>query len=387
MRRISCGARRRRVLLLIAGMALSTAGAASAPARAQATSGEPVTIGAILSVTGPVAGVGQPERDGALLAEKIVNASGGVGGRPLKLVIEDDASNPDTAISKATGLIRSTKVRALIGSSNLPSTVAIGGLTDPIRLPQVALSGIGPAVEAKRTCVVHLLAPQELNARAALTYVRDALKAKRVGLLHDSGYGQAVANSLKAVAPEYGVELAQVEKFEIGATDVSAQAAKVKNAGVDVVVIVASSATPFRNVHDLRIGVPVIGSIASSSYDYVRAMGEAAEGVIFPEFLIAEDPLPHQVKFVATFKEAYGRLPKNYEAAGWDAVNLLAKVLAEAGPEADNAAVCAALRKPLRGVLATYDFSAPDMTGLGLSSFSYSQVKNGSFVRLPLPAR
>ncbi|MFG1371976.1 ABC transporter substrate-binding protein [Xanthobacter oligotrophicus] len=387
MRRTSCGAQRRRVLLLVAGMALSTAGTTPARAQGHATSREPVTIGAILSVTGPVAGVGQPERDGALLAEKIVNASGGIGGRPLKLVIEDDASNPDTAISKATGLIRSTRVRALIGSSNLPSTVAIGGLTDPVKLPQVALSGMGPAVEARRTCVVHLLAPQELNARAALAYVRDALKVKRIGLLHDSGYGQAVANSLKAVAPDYGVELAQVEKFEIGATDVSTQAAKVKNAGVEAVVIVASSATPFRNVHDLRMGVPVIGSIASSSYDYVRAMGEAAEGVIFPEFLIAEDPLPHQAAFVATFREAYGRLPKNYEAAGWDAVNLLARVLAEAGPEADNAAVCAALRKPLRGVLATYDFSAPDMTGLGLASFSYSQVKNGGFVRLPFPPR
>lgn len=386
MRRASCGATRRRVLMLAAAAAVAHA-AGPALAQGQAPQGPPVSVGAILSVTGPVAGVGQPERDGALLAEKVVNAAGGVGGRPLKLVIEDDASNPDTAISKATGLIRSTRVRALIGSSNLPSTVAIGGLTDPIKLPQIALSGIGPAVEAKRTCVVHLLAPQELNARAALAYVRDALKVKRIGLLHDSGYGQAVANSLKAVAPDYGVELAQVEKFEIGATDVSAQAAKVKNAGVDAVIIVASSATPFRNVHDLRIGVPVIGSIASSSYEYVRAMGEAAEGVIFAEFLIAEDPLPHQAEFVATFQKAYDRLPKNYEAAGWDAVNLIARALAEAGPEADNAAVCAALRKPLQGVLASYDFSAPDMTGLSLASFNYSQVKNGGFVRLPFPPR
>ena len=53
-------------------------------------------------------------------------------------------------------------------------------------------------------------------------------------------------------------------------------------------------------------------------------MGEGAEGVVFPEFLIAEDPLPHQASFVQTFKAAYGRLPKNYEAAGWDAVHVLA---------------------------------------------------------------
>lgn len=348
-----------------------------------ARAADPIPLGAILSITGPIAGVGQPERDGALLAEKAINAAGGINGRPLRLTIEDDASNPDTAIAKANSLIRETKVKAIIGSTGLAATVAIGGLTDGVKMPQVALSGIGPAIESKRSCLLHLLAPQELNARAALTYLRDNLKISRFAVLHDSGYGQAVFNSIKAVVGDYGLTIVGAEKFEIGATDVTAQAAKVKAASPQAVVIVASSATPFRNVHDVRIGVPVVASIASASYEYIRAMGEGAEGVVFPEFLIAEDPLPHQASFVQTFKAAYGRLPKNYEAAGWDAVHVLADGLKAAGPDADGQALCTAMRKPWQGVLAKYDFAAPNMTGLELTSFSYSQVKGGAFTRLP----
>lgn len=354
-----------------------------AGALAQAGNKSPLVVGAILSVTGPIAGVGIPERDGALLAQKFINAKGGVDGRPIELLIEDDASNPDTAISRANGLIRSSNVKALIGSTGLASTVAIGGLTDPIKLPHVALTGIGPAVEFKRTCLVHLLAPQELNARAALVYAKEALGAKRIGVLHDSGYGQVVFNSIKQVVSDYGIEIAQVEKFDIGATDVTAQAAKVKSVDPQAVIVIASSAAPFRNLRDVQIAAPIIGSIASSSYEYIKAMGDAANGVIFPEFLISEDPLAHQKTFVEQFKTEYGRLPKNYEAAGWDAVHLVAKVLAVAGDGGNNQAICAALRTPFKGTLAEYDFGAENLTGMQLTSFSYSQVKNGAFVRLP----
>ena len=66
-------------------------------ASAQPASGEPIKIGAVLAITGPGAGLGGPTRSGILLAEKAVNAAGGVRGRPIKVIIEDDASNPDNA--------------------------------------------------------------------------------------------------------------------------------------------------------------------------------------------------------------------------------------------------------------------------------------------------
>ena len=354
---------------------------AALPARAQ-TSGEPIKIGAIVSITGAGAGLGVPERNGLLLAEKAINAKGGVNGRPIKIVVEDDASNPDTALSKANDLLFSQKVVALLGPSLTASTVAVGGLTHSNHIPQIAFTGMGPAVEKERKCLAHVLPPQKLNAEALLEYARN-IKATKIGVLHDAGYGSVVLAELKPLADKYGVKLVAVEKFEIGATDTTTQAAKVKATQPDAIFIIATSATPFRNIKQIQATQPIVAAIGSSSYEYVNAMGPAADNIVIPEFLVGEDPLPHQKAFVELYKQAYNSTPKNYEAAGWDAAHIIAQALTKAGADATGQKLCDAMRAPYSGVLANYDFSADDMSGIPLSSYVFSKLVGGKYTRLP----
>ncbi|MDP1854409.1 MAG: ABC transporter substrate-binding protein [Candidatus Omnitrophota bacterium] len=346
------------------------------------TSGDPIKIGAIVSATGAGAGLGIPERNGMLLAEKTINAKGGINGRPIKLIVEDDASNPDTALSKANDLLFSQKVVALIGPSLTASTVAIGGVTHANKFPQIAFTGIGPAVEKERKCLAHILPPQKLNAQALLEYAK-SIKATKVGVLHDAGYGNVVMAEIRPLAESYGVKLVAVEKFEVGATDTTTQAAKVKAAQPDTVFIIATSATPFRNVKQLQMTQPVVAAIGSSSYEYVNAMGPGADNVVIPEFVVGEDPLPHQKAFVDLYKQTYNSTPKNFEAAGWDAVHVMAQAIGKAGPNATPQAICDAMRGPYSGVLANFNFSADDMTGIPLSSFVFSKLVNGKYTRTP----
>lgn len=346
------------------------------------TSGEPIKIGAIVSATGAGAGLGIPERNGMLLAEKTINAKGGIDGRPIKLVIEDDASNPDTALSKANDLLFGQKVVGLIGPSLTASTVAVGGVTHANKIPQIAFTGIGPAVEKERKCLAHVLPPQKLNAQALLEYAK-SIKATKVGVLHDAGYGNVVMAEIRPLADSYGVKLVAVEKFEVGATDTTTQAAKVKAAQPDAVFIIATSATPFRNVKQLQMAQPVVAAIGSSSYEYVNAMGPGADNVVIPEFVVGEDPLPHQKAFVDLYKQTYNSTPKNFEAAGWDAVHVMAQAIGKAGPNATPQAICDAMRAPYSGVLANYNFSADDMTGIPLSSYVFSKLVNGKYTRTP----
>ncbi len=369
----------------IAGAAALLTLTAGVPLHAQNTS-EPILVGAVLSLTGPLAVAGIPERDGIRLAAKRINAAGGVGGRPVELLIEDDGSSPDAAVTKANTLIFNRKVKALLGGSGIGATVAMGGLTAPVKLPQIAFTGLGPPVEKDRTCVFHLTPAQELNARSLLEYATKALKAKRLGVLHDTGFGQSTFTSLRALASSYGVEFVAVEKFEIGSSDVTTQAAKVRIAKPDAVLVVASNPTPFRNARQVRMGAPIIAAHPSAPYDVVKAMGDGADDVIFADFVVAEDPLPQQKDFVAAFQQEYGRLPKNFDAAGYDSLTMLAKALQKAGPNAGNEAVCAALRVPYQGAMTDFDLTAPDMGGLKVSSFVYSQYASGKFTRLPFRA-
>jgi branched-chain amino acid transport system substrate-binding protein len=355
---------------------------AISPAHAQA----PIPVGAVLSLTGAGAGLGGPERHGILLAEKVINARGGIKGRPLKVSIEDDGSKPDIAKSKAENLIFSGKVRALIGPSLTASTGAVGNRTNSIPMVQIACTGLGPQIETTYKMLFHVLPPQALNAKALLEYATKAAKAKRIGVLHDSGYGNVVMTAMKSVADAYDVEFVATEKFEVGATDVTTQAAKVKVANPDAVLVIATSPIPFRNAKQIGIKQPMIAAVGSSSYEYVKGMGEFADDIVFAEFLVAEEPLAHQKEFVELYKKEYGTLPKTYEAAGWDALHLLARALDKAGPDADQQALAAALRAPYPGVLAAYNFAAPDMTGIELSSYTYSKLVKGRFTRLPFSA-
>jgi branched-chain amino acid transport system substrate-binding protein len=365
---------------LAAGTLMSTV---APEAAAQAPQGEPIKIGAVLSLTGPGAGLGQPERNGILLAEKAINERGGIQGRPIKVLIEDDGSKPDNAKSKAEQLIFQEKVVAIIGPSLTASTGAVAAITNAENMAQLTFTGLGPKIELSYKSLFHMLPPQDLNARAMLEYTTKSLKAKKVGILHDSGYGQVVTNSLNALKGNYGVDFVAVEKFEVGASDASAQAAKVRAADPEVVFVIATSPVPFRNARQVKITQPIVSAIGSASYDYVRGMGEFGDDIVFPEFVVGEDPTPQQAAFVKQYQQAYSSLPKNFEAAGWDAVQVVAEALQTAGPNASRADLAKAMRKPYKGVMASYNFAADDMTGIDLTSYIYSRLNKGNFTRLP----
>lgn len=362
-------------------LALAATLAAVAPSLAQTSPGAPIRIGSLLSVTGGLASVGQPEREGMLVALKVLNARGGINGRPLEIVQEDDASSPDSAVSKINALVFTHKVKAIIGPSGIAQTVAVGGITQKANVPLMAFTGLGPPVEKERTCVFHLTPAQELNARGLLAYARDN-NLKKVGVLHDSGYGQVIWNSMKGLDKEYGVDIVAVEKFDITATDVTTQAAKVKAAAPDTVIVMSTASVPFRAVRQVKLDVPMISVHGSSTYETVKAMGDAADNIVFPEFLIAEDPLPTQVEFVEAYKKEYGKLPKHFSAAAWDAVMALADALKTAGADAPGDKLCAAMRRPYQGATTRYDFSASDMGGMTLSGFNYAKLTGGQYSRL-----
>jgi branched-chain amino acid transport system substrate-binding protein len=375
----------RRRFLSATAVALVVGGLLHASVAAQ--SGDPVKVGAVLSLTGPGAGLGLAERNGIQLAERAINEKGGIKGRPLRIVVEDDGSKADIAKSKAENLVFNEKVKAILGPSLTASTGAVAAITNAQQLPQFAMTGLGPPIELTYKSVFHMMPPQSLNARAMLEYATKGLKAKRLGVLHDSGYGQLVTNALKEQAANYAVELVAIEKFEVGATDVSTQAAKVRAANPDALLIIATNPIPFRNARQMRLTQPIVSAIGSSAYQYVKGMGEFGHDIVFPEFVVGEDPLPYQADFVNLYRKAFNELPKNYEAAGWDAVHALARALERVGPDASAEALAKALREPYKGVVAAYNFGAPDMTGIELSSYVYSKLVNGKFTRLPFKAQ
>jgi branched-chain amino acid transport system substrate-binding protein len=360
---------------------IAAAGAAVTPLYAQ--SKEPIKIGAVLSITGPSAGLGVPERNGAVVAAKEINSRGGINGHPLELIIEDDNTNPDTSVSKVNDLIFNKGVVAVLGGSSIAPTVAMGGITAKENVPQFAFTGLGPPVEATRTCVFHMFTPHALNARTLFEYARHN-GFKNVAVLHDSGYGSVVMRELGKITGDYpDIKILDVEKYDITATDVTAQAAKVKAANPEAIFVIAVNATAFRAIRQLQMTQPIIALNGASSYEIVSAMGDAADNIIYPEFVVYEDPLPRQKAFIDYVMKETGARAKNAESVAWDALHVIAHALEKAGVDARREKLCAAIRGPYQGVTTDYDFSAPDMTGIKLSGYIFSKLVHGTYTRLP----
>ena len=113
--------------------------AGQAPA-AGTPSGEPIKLGATLSITGNNAPLGIPERDTLLLLQDQINARGGVSGRPLQVVILDDESKDDAAVANTKRLIQDERVLGVIGSSGSGPSLAMIPTAEETQKPLISLA-------------------------------------------------------------------------------------------------------------------------------------------------------------------------------------------------------------------------------------------------------
>ncbi len=103
--------------------------------------GDPYRIGAVLSLSGPYAGLGEPEKNALEMEVAAINAAGGINGRPIEVIIEDDATDEAQAVSATTKLIEQDEVLAIIGATGTGQTMAMRGDINRAMIPQVSLGG------------------------------------------------------------------------------------------------------------------------------------------------------------------------------------------------------------------------------------------------------
>ncbi len=355
---------------------LSFVAAAALVALPQATpaapSGPPIVIGAILSITGIYAPLGEPESKSLKLAEADINAHGGIAGRPLHIIIEDDEGKGDTAAQLATGLI-GQNVAAIIGGSLTPTSLAIARVASAARVVQLyptPTSGVWNAKTGVQKYVFEVTPRNEIEATKLLSFTKGKLAAKKIALLHDDApYGTAGAAIATDEAHRQGLDVADDEPFPITSTDVTAQLGRIKASGADAVVIWTASpvaALAVRQIRQLGLNVNIVGSTGIVSDNFLRIAGKDGDGVYADMDLNVTHPNAPQRAFMAAYRGAYNARPNNFASFVWDAAHLAALALTQTKGNADGDAVSAALvsMKPYAGSTGTFKFSESDHNGM-----------------------
>lgn len=332
---------------------LFAAAAAAALAAAPVAAQEPIRIGVTQPLTGAFAASGNYVAQGAKIAEDHVNAAGGVLGRKIQLVVEDNKSNPTEAVATAEKLIVKDKVPVMMGAWSSTLTLAVMPKLMEYGVPMlVETSSSGKITTSGNPWIFRISPTSEMEARAFTPMVK-ALGIKKADFLStNNDFGLGAAKEFSDMLKANGVQIGVMETMDPKATDFSAQLAKIKASGGDTVFVttaVEQITLILKQAKEQQLKARIITTGGSNSPDQlIQQAGDAANGsmhlVFFtPWFPDAVKNPELAKKFVADWnarKHHVGGLTEGFR--GWDGVMTIVEAIKAAG-KPDPAAIQKAL--------------------------------------------
>jgi len=370
-------------------------GALSVPlviSSARAQSGEPIKLGfnGDLSAS-PSAQSGRAAVVGIQAAIEDLDKKGGVLGRKLSLVIRDDLSQPPKSIQNMSDLIDGEKVAAVFGPTNSGNALAWKQIPNQKRIPVMGCIGSATDITKPMSAnadnyMFRICSVDRFQVVAVMAYAKKNPATKTIGFLTETtGYGQGGLRDLQEVAKVQGFTPAANERFGVNDTDMTSQLIKLKDAGVDTVLLWAQG-TPIgqvmRSMDKINYFPVVLTSWAADNLSFINAAGPAlAEKPIFLR-TVSEARTPHQQQFFDRIRPKIDADSAfSFAVHAYDATMLLGMAIAKAG-STDGRAVRAALEDlngKFEGYAKTYDkpFSRDNHEGLGAADQRWTCWRNG----------
>jgi branched-chain amino acid transport system substrate-binding protein len=321
----------------------------AAPTLAQ----EPIRIGVTQPLTGAFAASGNYVAQGAKIAEEVINASGGVLGRKIQLVIEDNKSNPTEAAATAEKLIGKDKVPVLMGAWSSTLTLAVMPKLMEYEVPMlVETSSSGKITTSGNPFIFRISPTSEMEARAFTPMVKTFGIKKADFLATNNDFGLGASQEFSQMLKAQGVQVGVMETMDPKATDFSAQLAKIKASGGDTLFVttaVEQATLILKQAKEQQVKARIITTGGSVSPDQLIAQaGDAANGSYhlvfftpwFPEAVKNPDIAR---KFVAEWnsrKYNVGGLTEGFR--GWDGIHTIVEAIKAAG-KAEPKAIAQAL--------------------------------------------
>lgn len=371
----------------LAGVALSALTLGAGFAQAQE-----IKVGAVLSVTGPASFLGDPEKRTLEMAVEDVNAKGGIGGKKVKLVIYDDAGDPNAARTFATRLVEEDKVSAMIGGSTTGTTMAMIPVFEDAQIPFISLAGAVQIIQPVKKWVFKTPHTDTMACEKIFADMKTRGTTK-IGMISGTdGFGKSMRDQCVAVAGKSGIEILHEESYGPRDTDMTPQLTNIKNkAGVQAVINPGFGQGPAivtRNYKQLGLAVPLYQSHGVASKQFIELAGPAAEGVRLPaSALLVASKLPDsdpQKKVVVGYSTAYtkktGQPVSTFGGHAFDGFNIWAEAVVRAKSD-KPAAVRDEIEKTkgFMGTAGVVNMSATDHMGLDLTAFRMLEIKNGDW--------
>lgn len=312
------------------------------PAKAQET----VKLGLVAAMSGQSAKSGEAIVRGLSLAIDEINAAGGLLGKKVELLVRDDESNPAKGVIAARELVQREKVAMVFGGLDTPVSMAIVPFMNGAKVPFMGVWAAGTPITrngAAENYVFRVSAVDVLVDKALVAYAIKKYDTKKPGMiLINNPWGESNEAGLKAALAEKNIPYAAIEKFQDADVDVVPQLTRLKDAGADVLFMVANVAPSSQVVKSLdRMGwnVPIVSHWGPAGGRFSELAGPSSARVHFIQtFSFSGNLSPKAAGVLAALKKKYPEIksladvtPAVGIANAYDAAHLTALAITKAG--------------------------------------------------------
>ncbi len=298
--------------------------------------GGEILVGEYGSLTGSEATFGQSTHNGIMMAMDEVNAAGGVNGKRIKVLTEDDQSKAEEAANAVTKLISQNSVVSVLGEVASSNSLAAAPICQSNKVPMITPSSTNPAVTEKGDYIFRLCFLDSYQGESTANYVTKQLGVKTAAILVDvkSDYSTGLANFFKQQFIKNGGKIVAEQSYAKGDNDFRSQLTRVRAANPQIIFVpgyyndIGQIAIQAR---DLGMKQPLVGGDGWESPKLVEIGGKALEGCYYSNHYFPGDPSSIVQTFVQKYKDRYGQTPDALAALAYDTARVLADSMKRAG--------------------------------------------------------
>lgn len=317
------------LLLLLCTTACNKSGGSSA--------GDTIKVGEFASLTGSEASFGQASHKGTELAIDEINAAGGVLGKKIDLIYDDNQSVQGQSATIVRKLITRDNVIAILGEVASGRSLEAAPICQQFKIPQISPSSTNPKVTEMGDYIFRVCFIDPFQGTVMAKFAKDTLKAKRVAVLSDaaSAYSDGLQKYFKEKFTADGGEIVADQKYSSGDKDFKAQLTTIKAANPDAIFVpgyYTEAGLIVLQARQLGITNSLFGGDGWEGPPLIQIAGDALKGCYFSTHYSSEDKSPQVQEFVKKFQAKYnGETPDAMAALGYDSAMVLADAIKRAG--------------------------------------------------------
>jgi branched-chain amino acid transport system substrate-binding protein len=288
-----------------------------------------IKIGYFGDLTGPTFNFGQSAINGVLMAASEINQNGGINGRKIDVVIEDDKGSPEEAARLTAKLIDQDKVVAVIAGGTSGNSRAAAPKAQASHIPFISPSSTDPAVTQVGSYIFRACFVDTFQGEVMARFAVNTLKAQKAAVLYDfnAPYGRGLTQYFELSFGKLGGHIVSDQTYTQGDADFKGQLSTIKAAEPDVIYIpgyYGDVALIAKQARMIGLTQPLLGADGWDAPELWQLGGDALNGAYISTHYSIDNPSPAIQSFVEQYKQRYGNLlPDAHAALAYDAARLL----------------------------------------------------------------